>query len=325
MVLVTGGTGFVGAYIIKELISRGYAVRAIRRGHSTPFFIAPEIMEKVEWVEGDVLDVVGLDEAMVGIDYVIHAAGKVSFRASDKEELYRVNIEGTANVVNTSLAHKIKKLVHISSVASIGRKSDGSEVNENKQWEENKHNTPYAISKYQGELEVWRGIAEGLPAVILNPSIVLGFGNWDNSSCAIFRQIHDGFPWYTNGVTGFVDVEDTAMATVLLMESSINAERYIINSDNRAFRDIFNAIADGFHKKRPSRQATAFLSEVAWRLEKVKGWFGKDPLLTRESAKVARSATRFSNKKILKDLPGFTFTPLETTIHAACKLYAAQL
>src|SRR5688572_10182414 len=147
MVLVTGGTGFIGAYIIKELISKGYSVRAIRRGITVPNFIDSSILNQVQWVEGDILDVVSMEEAMTGVDYVIHAAGKVSFKSSDTAQLYQVNIEGTANVVNAAIVQNIKKLVHLSSVGSIGRKSDGSEVDENKEWEVNKHNTPYAISK----------------------------------------------------------------------------------------------------------------------------------------------------------------------------------
>jgi len=325
MVLVTGGTGFLGAYIIKELISKGYAVRAIRRGLTVPYFIDSSILSQVQWVEGDILDVVSLEEAMTGVESVIHAAGRVSYKPSDSALLYQVNIEGTANVVNGALAQNISKFVHISSIASIGRKGDGTVVDEDKQWEDNKHTTPYAVSKYQGELEVWRGIAEGLPGVILNPSVILGYGNWNNSSAAIFKQVYNQFRWYTNGITGFVDVEDTARAAVLLMESSINGERYIINGDNWSFRQLFNAIADGFGKKRPSTEATPFLSGIAWRLEKVKSWFGSDPLLTRETAKVGLSATRFSNKKILKDLPGFQFTPLETSITNACKQYERYL
>jgi nucleoside-diphosphate-sugar epimerase len=325
MVLVTGGTGFIGAYIIKELISKGYSVRAIRRGLSVPNFIDSSIFKQVQWVEGDILDVVSLEEAMTGVDYVIHAAGKISFKSSDTAQLYQVNIEGTANVVNAAITQNIKKLVHLSSVGSIGRKGDGSEVDENKQWEDNKHNTPYAVSKYQGELEVWRGMAEGLHAVILNPSIVLGYGDWNNSSAAIFKQVYNQFRWYTNGVTGFVDVEDTARVAVLLMESSLRDERYIINGDNWSFRQLFNTIADGFNKKRPSTEATPFLSGIAWRFEKLTSWFGTEPLLTRETAKVALSATRFSNKKIIKDLPGFQFTPLEASITNACKQYAQYL
>jgi dihydroflavonol-4-reductase len=325
MVLVTGGTGFIGAYIIKELISKGYRVRAIRRGLNIPYFINPSIMNSVEWVEGDVLDVVSLEEAMSGVEHVIHAAGKVSFKPADAALLYQVNIEGTANVVNAALSNNIKRFVHISSVASIGRKGDGTEVDESKQWEDNKRNTAYAISKYQGELEVWRGLAEGLQAVILNPSIVLGYGNWNHSSNAIFKQVYNQFPWFSNGITGFVDVEDTARAAVLLMESSVNAERYIINAENWSFRQLLNAIADGFNKKRPTKEATPFLSGVAWRIEKLKSWFGTEPLVTRESAKVALSATNFSNKKILKHLPGFRFTPLEESIAAACKQYEQYL
>ncbi|HSB92630.1 MAG TPA: NAD-dependent epimerase/dehydratase family protein [Flavitalea sp.] len=325
MVLVTGGTGFIGAYIIKELISKGYAVRAIRRGVSLPYFIDSTVFNQVEWVEGNILDVVSLEEAMTGVDSVIHAAGKVSYKPSDSALLYQVNIEGTANVVNVAVAANVKRFVHISSIASIGRKADGSEVDENKEWEDNKHNTPYAVSKYQGELEVWRGIAEGLSAVILNPTIVLGYGNWDNSSAAIFKRVYNEFRWYTHGVTGFVDVEDTARAAVLLMESSHNGERYIINGDNWSFHQLFNTIADGFNKKRPSTEATPFLSGIAWRLEKLKSWFGADPLITRDTAKVGLSSTRFSNKKILKALPGFTFTPLDSSISKACMQYRHHL
>jgi dihydroflavonol-4-reductase len=321
-ILITGGTGFLGSYIIKELIEKDYVVRAIRRNHKLPDYISKEIFDKVEWVEADILDVVSLEEAMDGIDAVIHAAAMVSFVKKDRKQMYHVNVDGTANVVNIALEKNIRRFVHISSVASLGRTANGGSVNEEKKWEESKVNTDYAKSKYKGELEVWRGISEGLNGIILNPSTLLGYGDWSSSSCAIFKKIHDGFNWYTPGINGFVDVEDTARATIALMESDINEQRYIINGDNWLFKKLQDTIAISMDKKKPSRQTTPLLLNIAWRMEKLKSFFtGKRPLLTRDSARVAQSKTYFENTKLLAALPGFSFTSLEQSIGKAAKKY----
>ena len=322
-VLVTGGTGFLGSYILQELISKGYAVRAIRRSNSAmPAWIDAAVLNKVEWVEGDVLDVVSIEDAMEGIDSVIHAAAVVSFNNKDKNLLYDINTEGTTNVVNVALEKNIARFVYISSVAAVGRKKNGTLVNESAKWEESSVHTHYARSKYKAELQVWRGISEGLNGVIVNPSTILGYGNWENSSCAIFKQLHDGFKWYTEGLNGFVDVSDVAKCTVLLMESSIEGERYIVNGDNWSFRKLQETIADGFGVKKPSLKAGKFLLGIAWKIAYFKSLFdGKKPLLTKESARVASSHTAFSNEKLLKAIPEFSFTPLEITIKNACANY----
>ena len=322
MVFVTGGTGFWGAYIIKALVEKGYQVRALRRSASIPFFIPSSVIEQVEWVEGDVLDIPGLEESMEGADAVIHSAAKVSFVADEVAGMFQTNIEGTANMVNLAISKDIKRFIHVSSVAALGRTTDGDLIDENKQWEENKNNTQYAISKYRAEMEVWRAIGEGLEAAIVNPATIIGFGDWDHSSCTIFKSVYEEFPWYTNGINGFVDVEDVAKATVLLMESKIKGERFVLNGDNWSFRHLFDAIADEFDKKHPAREATPFLAGVAWRIEKLKSLFSHKPsLLTKESAKIALAYTRFDNQKIQQFLPAFTFTPLEQTISQACTLY----
>ena len=321
-ILITGGTGFLGSYIIKELIEKNYAVRAIRRSHKLPAYIAKEILDNVEWVDGDILDVISLEEAMEGIHTVIHAAAMVSFVKKDRKKMDHVNVEGTSNVVNMALEKNIRRFVHISSVASLGRTANGGSVDEEKKWEESKVNTYYAKSKYKGELEVWRGISEGLNGVILNPSTILGYGDWDSSSCAIFKKVHDGFNWYTPGINGFVDVQDVARATVALMESKITEQRYIINGDNWHFKKLQDTIAVSMDKKKPSHQTTPLLLNIAWRMEKLNSFFtGKTPLLTSDSARVAQSKTYFENKKILSALPGFSFTPLEQTISDAAKKY----
>ena len=321
IVLVTGGTGFLGAYIISQLMENGYAVRAIHRNGPMPFFLPDAIREKVEWVRCDIRDPLGLEDAMAGVDAVIHAAAKVSFLKKERREMYSVNIDGTAHVVNAALTRQVPRFVHVSSVAALGR-TNGGEVSEEKSWEDSKYNTNYAISKFYGEMEVWRGIGEGLRGVIVNPSTILGYGDWNHSSCALFRNAWREFPWYTEGINGFVDVTDAAKAIVRLLETNIIGQRFILNGDNWSFRHLFTTIAREFGKKPPSREATPFLAGIAWRVEKIKSLLnGKPSLLTRESARVATSSTFFDNSKVLRQLPDFCFTPLEETIRAACQAY----
>ncbi len=280
------------------------------------------IFSTVEWIEADVLDTTALEYGMDGMDAVIHSAAKVSFTSGEQREMFKTNIEGTANVVNAALLKNVQRLVHISSVAALGRTTNGETVTEKKQWEDSKVNTNYAISKYNAEIEVWRGIGEGLNAVIVNPSTILGYGDWNNSSAAIFKNAYNEFPWYSNGINGFVAVEDVAVAAIALMETDISNERFIVSADNWSFRQVFNSMASGFGKKPPHREATAALSAIAWRIEKVKNLFsGKSSLLTKESARIAQTTTYFDNSKICRALPGFAFMPLEMAIKNACNHY----
>ena len=326
MIFITGGTGFLGAYIIKELIEKGYAVRAIRRTKKLPAYISKEIFDKVEWVDGDVLDINSLEDAMEGIDIVIHSAAVVSFIKKERERMYHVNVDGTANVVNAALEKNVKRLIHISSVAALGRTAGGGHVNEEKKWEESKVNTHYGKSKYKAELEVWRGFAEGLSGIILNPSTILGYGDWNNGSAAIFKKVFEEFKWSTPGLNGFVDVADVAKVVVKFAANEITGQRFIVNSDNWYFERLQGTIADAFGKKRPAKKASLSLMNIAWRLEAVKSVFtGGKPLLTKESVRVANSKTHFENDKILKALPDFSFTPLEETIKKTCRLYLGTI
>lgn len=323
MIFVTGGTGFLGAYIIQCLVEKGLQVRALRRSTSTlPFFIPDSIWKKVEWIEGDVLDVVALQEGMEGAAAVVHAAAVVSFAKNDREEMYKVNIDGTENVVNMALEQGVRRLLHVSSVAALGRTVNATTVSEEKKWEESDLNTHYAITKHKAEIHAWRGFAEGLEGAIINPSTILGYGNWHQSSCAIFKNAYKSFPWYTHGVNGFVGVQDVAEAAVGLLLSGINEKRFIINAENRSFLSLFTAIAEGFGKKPPHRHANRLMSEAAWRLEAVKSTLtGAKPLLSRETAKIARSHTEFDNSALLKALPGFRYQPLDRVIIDACAKY----
>jgi len=325
-ILVTGGTGFIGGYIIKELVEKGYAVRAIRRGNHQPFFIPEKIWEKVEWVHGDVLDTESLDQAMKGISAIIHSAAIISFLKKERKDMYEVNVQGTSNMVNLALENRISRFVHVSSIAAIGRTSSESKVNEEKKWQEGKINTYYSITKHKSEMEVWRGAAEGLNTVIINPSTVIGFGDWHRGSCVIFRNIYKEFPWYTTGINGFVDVEDVARSAVRLMESAIQDERFIISGENLVFRDFFRLIAAGFGKRPPHREATPFLSSLALQGDRFISFVsGKKRTLTKDAIKVAISKTYWDNEKILHILPGFSFTPISVCVQNACKNYVNSL
>jgi dihydroflavonol-4-reductase len=325
IILVTGSTGFVGSYVVRDLILQGYKVIAIRRRNITPAYIEPSIIDQVTWVEGDIMDPGLLDESMKLADAVIHCAASISFSDKHQKKMLAVNIEGTANIVNAAIENNIKRLVHVSSVAAFGRNKNII-VSEKQVWENNKQNTHYAISKFHGEMEVWRGIAEGLNAVIVNPSTILGYGDWNTSSNALFKNAYNGFPWYTNGINGFVDVTDVSRAIVALLERDISGERFILNSENWSYKQLLDALADGFGKKRPSLLATPFLAGIAWRMEKMKTMItGGKTLLTKESAKVARGHTEYDNSKILNTLPGFHFRPLKDTIREACENYMQHL
>lgn len=313
-ILVTGGAGLVGNELIKQLLDQGEKVKAIY--HSTPITISNPSLSTVKC---DILDISLLEEVMKGITQVYHAAALVSYDPRDKHQLLKINIEGTANVVNACINEEVDKLVHVSSVAALGRIRDGENVTEKMNWTEETSNSIYGKSKYYGEMEVWRGTAEGLKAVIVNPSLIFGGDNWETGSSAIFKSAYNEFPWYTNGVTGIVDVRDVARAMILLMNSPVTAERFIVSGENLSYREIFTMIANSFGKKPPSKKVTPLLAEIVWRIETLKSKIaGKKSLLTKETARTAQAKVFFDNSKILSALPGFHFTKIKDTIEFTC-------
>lgn len=322
MVLVTGGAGLLGKELISQLLSAGKEVTAIY--NKTPL---NDIAYKgVKLKKCDILDVIELEEAMDGIDELYHCAGKVSFAPGQVDQLYKINVEGTANIVNAALDAGVKKMVHVSSVAALGRIRENETINENMQWTEETSNSKYGQSKFMGEMEVWRGISEGLNAVIVNPTIIFGDGNWEDSSTKIFKSVYNEFPWYTEGTTGFVDVKDVARAMILLMKSGISSERFIISAENKSYKEIFDKIADAFNKKRPSKKVTPFLASFMWRWESIKSKFTNTvPLVTKETAATAMAKVQFDNSKLKKYFPSFQYSSLDQTIETTCRALQQKL
>lgn len=315
-VLVTGGTGLVGSHLIEQLVKEGKKVKALYRKKIPPTINS----ENLVWIEGDILDVISLDEAMADVKHVYHCAAIVSFNPGKKRQLFQTNIEGTANVVNACLRANVAKLGYVSSVAALGKSKKGIAINEKNAWTENSNTSNYGKSKYLAEVEVWRGIAEGLQAVIVNPSTILGAGDWNEGSTKIFKTAFEEFPWYTEGVTGFVDVKDVANGMIQLMESDISAEKFILSAANRKFKDIFTLAANAFGKKPPSKKVTPLMALLIRYAESIKSMFSKEePLLTKETAEAAQSVVLFDNSKLQTFLPTFTYNSIEDTISRVCQ------
>jgi dihydroflavonol-4-reductase len=315
MILVTGGTGLVGTHLITALAEAGKQVKAIYRS------VIPEFpgSEKVSWQQADILDIPSLEEVMRDVKHVYHCAAIVSFNPKKRTLLSRTNIEGTANIVNTALGAGVKKLLFVSSVAALGRIRDGQLVNETMHWSKETSNSEYGKTKYLAEMEVWRGNAEGLPSVVVNPTIILGENDWTKGSTELFKTIHDEFGWYTDGVTGFVDVKDVVRAMMLLMESNITGERFILNAENLPYKTLFDHIAGAFGKRAPYKKVTPFMASLVWRYEALKGKFtGIDPLLTKETAKTAQAKVHFDNSKLRRAFTEFEYTPVSQTVQRVC-------
>lgn len=320
-ILVTGGKGLLGSYLLHALSRQGMQARALYRGQ--PPAASPTA---IQWVPADILDIGGLEEAMQGITEVYHCAAMVSFHPRRKAEMYRINVEGTANIVNAAIRHGVRKLVHVSSVSALGRKRDGQWIREDVSWDDEANLSAYGLTKHLAELEVHRGIAEGLEAVMVNPSIILGVGDWTRGSAALFRNAWNEFPWYTEGSTGLVDAADVADVMIRLMKSPIQSERFILSAENWPYRKVFATMAAAMGKKPPQRRASPWISSLVWRWEACKSLLSSnDPLLTRETAETAQMQVYYDNTKILTHLPGFTFRPLEEVIRDYAHQYSVKM
>jgi dihydroflavonol-4-reductase len=317
MILVTGATGFLGAELIHQLTGQGTKLRALKREHS----VIPDLIKDnplIEWAVADINDLSTLDTAFEDIHQVYHCAAMISFDPKDKAKLLKVNIEGTSNVVNLCVENQVR-LLHVSSVAALGNAKKGQLITEKDFWEYDSKAHSYAISKYEGEMEVWRGIAEGLEAVIVNPSVIIGGAAGFQGSGAIFKLVKEGLSFYTKGATGIVDVQDVAKSMIALMNSKITEERFTISAENYNYQRFFGEIAKGFGVKAPAKEAKPWMLGIAWRAAKLASLFtGKPAALTSDAARSSLNESLYSNKKIIETI-GITFKPLDQTVAETCQ------
>ena len=337
MILVTGGTGLVGSHLLFKLVSNNEIVRAIYRREKTlkrvkhifSYFSddAESLFNKIEWIEADLNDIPKLEDVFRDISLVYHCAAFVSFEPDKENVLRKINIEGTANIVNLCISNSIQKLCYVSSIAAIGHHNNPEKlIDEDTVWNPEDDNSVYAISKYGAELEVWRGTQEGLDAVIVNPGIILGAGYWNGgSSGSLFKQIHRGMKYYVNGVTGYIDVWDVVNIMHLLMESDVTNERFILVSENLSFKVFQTKVAENLKVKPPYREAKPWLLNIVWRLDWLQfQLLGKRRRLSKQAAKSATTVTKYDNSKLEKTL-NYQFKPIDESISEVSNLYLDDL
>ncbi len=331
MILVTGGTGLVGAHLLYRLSLENVSVVAIHRTSSDLNVVKRifgyyskdynVLFEKIIWKIADINDIPALQEAFIDVTEVYHCAALISFNKNDDKELRKVNIEGTANLVNIALDRSVKKFCYVSSIATIGTFFADELITENNDWNAEENNNGYAISKFGAENEVWRASQEGLNIIIVNPGVILGAGLWDSGTGKLFSSVYKGFKFYTEGITGYVDVKDVVNIMIALMKSNIINERYILVAENHSFATIVFTIADALKVKRPSIKVTFFLRELGWRIAAVQSFFaGKSAFITKESIRASHRKTSYSNQKVTEGI-GYKFETIEKTINNICAFY----
>jgi nucleoside-diphosphate-sugar epimerase len=263
------------------------------------------------------MDVTSLEKNMHGCDIVYHCAGNVSFDRKDFNKLIRTNKIGTANMVNVALTSDVKQFCHVSTTAAIGRQKKSEIYTEKQQWVTSSENSNYAVSKYSAEMEVWRGIEEGLNATIVNPCVIIGAGYWTESSLAIFESVKKGLKFYPSGQNAFVDARDVAKCMVELIEKNIMKERFLVTGENLKFKTLFNYIAKALEVKPPYIAARKWLVSIGWRLERILAFIlFRRPKITKETAQSAMSDSKYDHSKIVKVL-SFSFTPIKNAVKNA--------
>jgi dihydroflavonol-4-reductase len=321
MILVTGGTGLVGSHLLYHLALENDAIRAIYRTENSLEKVkkvfsyytddVDHLFSKIDWILADITNVPSLEKAFTNVTYVYHCAAIVSFDSREYRMMRQVNIDGTANVVNLS-------------IAAVGDSIHNTTVIEENEWNIDGNNSGYSITKYGAEMEVWRASQEGVDVVIVNPGVILGPGFWNVNTGTMFSKVYKGFRYYTEGITGFVGVNDVAKVMLLLMKSNIKNERYILVSENVSFRAVFDLIAKGFDKNSPTIKISKLVTSIAWRLDFVLSKLTrKTQQLTKEASKSLHGKTYYSSDKLLASTK-FKFESMADVIKNVCKCYLVK-
>lgn len=318
MIFLTGATGLVGSFVAKQLVGEGYTLKCLIRPNADRKLLA-DIQHNIVFVEGDIMDISLLREYLVGVDCIVHCAAVISYCSSKQNLMFNTNVIGTANLVNAALECGVRKIVHVSSIAALGRKEGVTKINENSKWEESPYNTGYGRSKYLAELEVWRGSEEGLQVSIVNPSIILGAGDTSKSSTKLFDYVYRENSFYTSGYMNYVDVRDVATAIATLVREDHPEEQFILNGGTISFKNFFEKIAHQLHKKPPHIRANKFILSIGWRLSAIYYFFTKkEPTLTKETSRISKFHYEYVAEKSIEKLK-LKYTPLEESIRWTCQ------
>ncbi|MCU4156561.1 NAD-dependent epimerase/dehydratase family protein [Carboxylicivirga sp. A043] len=321
MILVTGATGLVGSHLLNALIQKGEPIRALYRSEESKATVKAIFehyqtvgLDSIEWIQADLTDYFLLKDAMKDVDTIYHCAAMVSFKPSDRDEMFNINVEGTANLVNAAIELGVKRFCHVSSIATLGKSQNGELIDETTFWQNDDNHSVYSQSKFRAEMEVWRGTKEGLNAVVVNPSVIIGPCPDDKSSGQLINTLSKNMLFYTGGGTGFVDVRDVVKAMINICNSEYVNERFVINSENLKYQDLMNTAAHVFQVKAPNVKANRALTGLAWRFERLKYMlWGKAPKMTKETARTSQNQSKYSSKKLV-DAFGNGFYSIEEAL-----------
>ncbi|WP_422083244.1 NAD-dependent epimerase/dehydratase family protein [Ulvibacterium sp.] len=333
MVLVTGGTGMVGAHLLLHLLQKNIPIKAIYRPKSNLQRVkkvfsyyaknGDKLFQQIKWIEADLNDIPALEGAFKGVEYVYHAAALITFDPGDYKKLFETNTKGTANIVNLCIEKGVKKLCYVSTIGAIGKSSKGAMATEENEWSDQEVNV-YALTKYWAEMEVWRGSQEGLPIVILNPGVIIGPGFWDSGTGDLFTTANKGYKYYPPGGTGFISIHDVIHIMVALMESKIYNERFVTVAKNLTFKEILQQLAQALGKQKPTKELKL------WQLE-IGRWFDwLRNLFTGQGRRITKNAIQslkhreFYNSEKLKNRLGFDFESLDETLEFCCARFKEE-
>lgn len=322
-ILLTGGRGFLGQHLAQALIQAGHRVDLLQRRREDLPWQHPNL----HYVEGDFTDCFDARDAVSGKDLVVHSGGRVSFRRIDRPGIWKDNVQGTATLVQAMQQESPEaRLIHISSIAALGRSFQPTEVNESQIWKHDPANTYYALSKYHAELEVWRAAEEGLKVTVLSPAVVLGPGPWDSGTGVLFARIHKGLGWFPPGKTGFVDVRDVAAALMHEIERPSLGQRFILCAENADWKDVLLGMAKELGVAGPDHRlpATALLP-FAKALEWSMGRFSWPSPLPYEMLLNSTLNHSYSSERFLAAHPDFRFRSLKETLSDTSKAYLNSL
>ena len=328
MILVTGATGLVGGHLIWCLLQENSQIIAMKRANSDVEGLkkifqyyesdADALFKKITWKEGDVENYDTLFSAMEGVEYVYHCAAMVDL-GKNSQRMIDVNVGGTENIVRAALNRKVKKLCFVSSIAALSNGNENKPTDENTPFHENERTTLYGESKRLGEKVVHEAILKGLNAVTVNPGVIIGYSKNMTGSGELFKRVKKGLPFYTNGITGYVNVQDVVKAMIVLMKSEVKNERFVLVGENKTHKDVLRNIADGYGKYRPFIGMGKSLISISYALEMLGKLVVFTPLIDSSSARTSISKKRYSSEKFKKTFPDFQFSSIENTIHKICQ------
>ncbi|MCG8578369.1 MAG: NAD-dependent epimerase/dehydratase family protein [Bacteroidales bacterium] len=325
MILVTGATGLVGSHLLNALIKKGEKVRALCRSEESKATVKAIFrhynthgFESIEWFMADLMDYFLLKDAMKGVDRIYHCAAMVSFKPSDRNEMFNINVEGTANLVNAAIELDVKRFCHVSSIATLGKSQNGELIDETTFWQNDDNHSVYSQSKFRAEMEVWRGTKEGLNAVVVNPSVIIGPCPDDQSSGQLINTLSKNMTFYTGGGTGFVDVRDVVDSMILVCQSEYVNERFVINGENLKYQELMKTAARVFNVKEPSIKANRILTGLAWRFERLKYMLWRTaPKMTKETARTSQNQSKYSSEKLTNSFGNSFYSIEEALVNVA--------